>query len=310
MRKMSEKLDTKAGEQSKGLVRQAMHICTQLKRSCSCLLMALAILQPVSGHGAYHDVVQKLREQLKTQPDNAALHFKLAQAHVGHEEATACLEELLVVEKLAPGSYPTAPLRGQALFLGGKYEEAKTELDGFLTKNPRHGAALATRGRVLMKLKRPDEAVVDLQNAVKFTSTPEVELIQNLSDVCMQVGKPEMATLTIDEALKTSGDSPALLQMSLVIERETKNWDAALRRIEALQKLAPRPEPWMAERALLLSTAGRTDESRAAWLALRDRLLSLPNLERGSPQNSELLKQARKALGEKFPEPVSIAPKP
>lgn len=307
---MNANLDKRAGKECNGVVRHAMIICMELNRAWPCLMIVLALMQSVSAHGAYHDVVRKIREQLKQQPDNAALHFKLAQAHVGHEEASACLEELKVVETLAPDAYPTAPLRGQALYIAGNYEEAKTELDGFLTKNPRHGAALATRGRVLMKLKRPAEAVVDLQNAVKFTSAPEVELIQDLSDVCMQVGKPEMASQTIDEALKTSGDSPALLQMALKIERETKNWDAALRRLDGLQKSAPRPEPWMAGRALLLSTAGRTEESRAAWLALRDQLLSLPNLERGSPQNSELLKQARKALGEKFPEPVSIPPKP
>ena len=102
-----------------------MIICMELNRAWPCLMIVLALMQSVSAHGAYHDVVRKIREQLKQQPDNAALHFKLAQAHVGHEEASACLEELKVVENLAPGAYPTAPLRGLALSIAGKDEQSR-----------------------------------------------------------------------------------------------------------------------------------------------------------------------------------------
>jgi hypothetical protein len=52
----------------------------------------------------------------------------------------------------------------------------------------------------------------------------------------------------------------------------------------------------MARRASILAQAGLLEDSRAAWTQLRDHLLALPNLERGSHSMSMLLEQAQQAL--------------
>lgn len=285
---------------------------TQFSIQAVAVAVLLAVLTtPIShGHGAYHDTVERIQAEIKKTPDDAALRYKLAEAHAGHEESKACLKELSEVERLAPGVYPTGYLRGFALFLGGEYEQAKAALDEFLSKHPDHEEALATRGRVLVKMDRPTEAAAELQAAVKISPLPSSELVMELALAYQKIGKPEEASRSLDEALKTSGDAPLLLECALKIETAAGMWDSALSRIDGLQKNAPRPEPWMAKRAELLNKAGRADDARAAWTALRDRLISLPSLERGTPQNSQLLTQARQALGEASPTPVSIPPTP
>ena len=79
-------------------------------------------------------------------------------------------------------------------------------------------------------------------------------------------------------------------------ELAAQRYDDVLKRIDAMQASAPRPEPWMAKRASILAQAGRADDAKAAWTALRDHLLALPNLERGSHAMSRLLEEAQAAL--------------
>lgn len=262
----------------------------------------------VSGHGAYHDVVNSIETELRIQPNDAAIRFKLAKAHAGHEEWRACLEEIALVERLAPGVHPTGYLRGLALHIGGKDQEAKAVLDLFLSSNTEHAEALATRGRVLVKLGSFLVAVDDFQKAMRLTASPDTALVTGLAFALRDSGKPVEASRVIDEGLKTAGDVPSLLECALEIETAAGLWDSALGRLGGLQKAAPLPEPWMAKRAELMIKAGRTDDARAAWEALRNHIISLPSLERGTPQNLQLLRQARQALGETAPAPVAAPP--
>ncbi len=270
----------------------------------------LVLMQRAPGHGAYHDVVEAITAELQKKPDDAALRYRLAEAHAGHDEWQACLSELERVDRLAPGKFSTGYLRGLALHNADKNDEAKKQLDEFLLTHPGHVQALATRGRVFLKLGRAPEAMADLQKAVDLSTTPETDLITDLAIACRDAGKPAEASKVIDAGLKTDGNSPDLLQCALGIETAAGLWDAALGRIAALQQSAPRPEPWMARRAELLQTAGRADEALAAWTALRAHLLSLPNLERGTPLLACILAQTEKALGNESPSPVIAVPQP
>lgn len=281
---------------------------SSIKTLLAAVFLTILTIRTAHGHGAYHDVVERIEVELKKTPDDAALRYELAEAHAEHEDWQECIEEISRLEGFAPGVHPTGYLRGLALFIGGKNDEAYNVLGDYLTTHPDHVEALATRGRVLAKMDRPAEAVADLQAAVKATPSPSGELVMELALAYQKIGKPEEASKVLDEALKTSRDAPLLLECAMEIETAAGMSDSALGRIDGLQKNAPRPEPWMAKRAELLAKAGRADEARAAWTALRDRLISLPSLQRGTSQNSQLLTQARQALGEAAPAPVAIPP--
>jgi tetratricopeptide (TPR) repeat protein len=286
----------------------AMPALTSFQTLAAALLLVILTAPTSLGHGAYHDLIDKITTGLKANPDDAALRYKLAEAHAGHEEWQACLIEIDRVERLAPGIHPTGYLRGLALLIGGKFEQAKDTLDGFLSARPTHMKALATRGRVLVKLGRPADAAVDFEAAMKSSAAPGSELVMDLALAHQQAGKPEESSRVVDEALKSSNDIPSLLECALKIETAAGRWDSALSRIDGLQMNAPRPEPWMAKRAELLTKAGRAEDARVAWSELRIHLNSLPSLDRGTPQNSLLLTQAKQALGESNPKPVFISP--
>ena len=263
---------------------------------------------PAGAHGAYHEVVCKLERLLDNNPDDADLHYRLATAHSDHEEWKLCLDELAVIERLKPGIHPTEYLRGRSLHQAGRHAEARHVLDAFIAKNPSHSGALATRGKVLMALGLPAEAAMDFRTVIQQTPTPGPEPYLQLADCLRAAGQSGDALAALDDGLEKMGAIPDLLRESLELATAVEDWDLALDRIAKLRESAPRPEPWMAERARLLTKAGCTPDARAAWSELREHMNALPNLDRGTPQNLALLTEAKTALGEPVTPPVAIPP--
>jgi tetratricopeptide (TPR) repeat protein len=259
-------------------------------------------------HGAYHDLVTELERALLASPDDAALHYKLARAHQENGEWTLTMAEVERVNRLAPGKYETGYLQGQALATGGHWLASKSVLDEFLKSHAEHAGALVQRARVLLRLEKPQEALADFRTALTLTQQATEELYLEAAATLEKCGALEEAVLTLRRGIDQHGSHPGLLVPSLELELKAKHYDEALARVEAMQKTAPRPEPWMARKAQVLTEAGRTDEARTAWSALQIHLLALPNLERGNPQMSVLLAESQKALGLVVSVPVMAPP--
>ncbi len=260
------------------------------------------------GHGAYHDVVHEITLKLAQTPDDAALRFKLACAHQEHGEWTSSLAELERVERLAAGKFETGFVKGQSLATGGHWLSAKATLDEFLRSHVDHAGALAQRARVLMKLEQKAEALADFQKALVKADNPAAELFLETSSALVKSGELEQAVLVLRRGIERLGFEPALLVPSLDLELAARHFDEALVRAKAMQKTAPRPEPWMLRRAEILQQAGRADDAKAAWRSLRNHLLALPNLERGTPLLAQIFTDTQRALGLAAPAPVIAAP--
>jgi len=276
-----------------------IHILTAL------LLMAggyVSVSQLVA-HGAYHDVVEEITQKLAVTPEDAALHFKLACAHQEHGEWKAALVECERVRRLDATGFDTDYIEGKALAAGGHLEAAKGILDAFLAQHPQHAAALAERGRVHLKLKKQVEAQNDFAAALSLDKHAPV-------DWWLEAAQAGNAVEVLRKALLAHSDDPQLLNASLEAELKAGNTDEVLRRVDAMQKIAPRAEPWMARRAQVLAAAGRGEEARSAWTALRAHLLALPNLERGTPLLAGVLAETEKALGIAAPAVVVAPPAP
>ena len=261
--------------------------------TAACLLCALS---KAWAHGAYHEELQRVNEQLDASPNDGRLWYQRAWIGFLHGDWQLSLTDLEKAERLAPGQLPYDFVRGQALAAGGRYEAAKTVLDDFIKANPEHGPATAMRARVLEKLGRPDDSLKDFRAALHKKPEPEPDLYQEAAEAFAARGLNDDAVAVLQNGLERLGNIPSLLLKALDVEVVTRRFDAALLRVDAMQKAAPRPEPWMAKRASLLAQAGRTAESAAAWRALREHIAALPNLQRGSNSMSQLTAEAEHAL--------------
>lgn len=263
------------------------------------------------GHGAIDERIAELKAELVKTPDDAMTHYMLADAHVQHEDWVAAMRSLARAEELAPGKFPTDLVRAQVNLGAGRPEEARLALDRLLAQLPGNVRALALRARAFALLKDDERCVADFRAALEGASAPELDLIEEASSALAARGFQDEAAQVLSAGIARVGPVPSLVLKALDLEFATGRLEAALARVEAMQKAAPRPEPWMARRAALLEQAGRKEEARTAWQALDARLTALPPLERGSQPIASLAGEVRRALGQGTrPAPVVAPPAP
>jgi tetratricopeptide (TPR) repeat protein len=246
-------------------------------------------------HGDIHERIEVLTKQIAANPQDAQLYVQRAELSRQHADWQAALADCDQAHKLDP-AIEMDLLRGRTLLESGRPADALPLLDGFLVRHPGHAQALVYRARTLAKLERHAASIADYREALKRTPTPEPDLVQECADALAARGCVKEAVQVLAAGIDKLGEIPSLVQRAMNLEIATKDFTAALRRVESMRQSAPRPEPWMARRASILAQAGRIEESRAAWQALVDHLSALPNLERGSHAMSTLMEQAKQAL--------------
>ena len=202
----------------------------------------------------------------------------------------------MAIERASGQSPDTQYLRGLAYAGLKRREKALAAFNASLSMRPAQAAVLTARGKLQMGDQNLQAAIDDFKRAAELAPTPVAFLEE--ANAWRAAGKTREALQALDRGIALGGPRPELLEMALDIDVETGRWDSALERVDRLSELAPRPEPWIARRARLLARAGRAEQAKAEWRHLRDHLLGLPNLERGTPLLSGLLDESRAALGE------------
>lgn len=285
-----------------------LSIAPRFRASLVTLLFFAAVPLKSAAHGDYHEVVKKLAAQLRVSPSDPNLRHKLALAHINHGDWGLGMASLDQLEALAPSEFPIRFLRGRAWNIAGKPKKALSFLNRFLLENPQHAEAHFQSGISFRKLGKIPEAVGEFRLALKLSQKPQIQNFQQLAQVLHLNRQSAAASKVIDQGVTTSGPSPSLLRTGFELEMESQQWDRALARINALQKIAPTPEPWLKLRAEALEQAGRARQARVVWKELLDHLDALASLKKGTSQNQAIRQAALQALGLSRPEPVSIPP--
>jgi predicted Zn-dependent protease len=235
-----------------------------------------------TGHENHDQRVAIITEQLRENPGDPALHFKLAETNCEHGDWQATLLNLDTVDRLAPGGFPTPFVRGQALLVGRQYARAKAALDPWLELHADDSAGFLIRARALDQLEPRAAALPDYRAALRFAPSAEPELFFEVAEALAANGCAAEAARVLDDAIRRIGPIASLMVQAIRMERAAGSFDAALARVDTLQRQGPRPEPWMELRAQILAEAGRKGEAEAAWRALLSHLAALPSAERSS----------------------------
>ena len=255
----------------------------------SALVFLLLLSAFAHGHGAHDEFVAECLEELRENPADQAVRYKLSVAYVQHGDGELALIELSQLEGAA---IDTSLTRAQALILCGRHDDARKLLDSVLEKSPENSQALLERARAFSLLKNPGMSLMDYRAAMNLTPSPNPEFCLEMAEMLIVHSQPAEALTVIQKGLSARGEVPMLLLRAMEMEIAAANYDAALSHLAVLEKQAPRPEAWMARRAELLAQAGRAEASRASWASLKQRIAALPNLQRGTP---ELLSLSAKA---------------
>jgi len=281
-----------------------------LAKRRSLLLLPVLLYPGIGwGHGSYHDVLTILNGEIAQAPDNTELILQRAKLHLSHETWVEAMADLERVDRLKPTDHLTDGLRGQALNQAGQWAPALEALNARLEAAPEDTEAFLERARARFHLG-DSGSTEDFRMALAATEVTTPERVLEAVDAIEQFEDRASASEFLEKIMNGHPVEPSLWERAIELDLELGEFDAALEHLEQLSPVAPRPEPGIARRARILERAGRREEALATWTGLRDRLMALPNLERGSPLLSQLLAEAQKALGMTIPAPVVAQPAP
>lgn len=266
--------------------------------SRSILAAWVVLIGSVSGHGTHDERVRTYSAKVALDSSDLASRHALALAHVEGGAWQLALSELDAAENLRKpdSNLDFSVTRAKALVAGGKFTGARLVLDAFLEKSPADPQGLLERSGVFDALQMPAESLADFRRAMAVIESPEPSLCLEFADKLVGRNLADEASKVIQKAIAEKGEMTPLVLKALDLETATSQWELALTRIDFLENAAPRKEPWIGRRAILLTKAGRDSESHAAWRGLLARINALPNLERGTPAMLQLAEDARHAL--------------
>ena len=174
-------------------------------------------------------------------PKDTALRFGLAnfyRAGQRPDDARKVLQEIVASGKDNPAALSARnQLAAEALALG-KTGEAKALNGEVLTANPRDGAALLMRGRLLLADGDARNAIIDLRAAAKDQpGSPEVTAL--LAQAHRAAGEPQLAREVLVDAVKFKPASPDLRLLLAADMADGKDYGGATAEIDAALKAAP-----------------------------------------------------------------------
>lgn len=258
--------------------------------------MIFAPIIPATAHGTHSALMSRVDERLAEQPLSGDLWYQRAVLEFEHEDWAAAALDFERAERHAPGKFPVLWWQGRILDKQGNSREAKSALDRFLVETPGHWGGLASRARVEIKLGMEKEALDDFRAALAANPEAQPDLVHEAAQALASNRLTDEAVRVLEAGVKRLGPIPSFQLKILEVEVSTGRYDSALSRLDAMQRTAPRPEPWMEKRASILAQAGKPAESQAAWRTLIRHLKSLPPAERDSHSMTLLAERARQAL--------------
>jgi tetratricopeptide (TPR) repeat protein len=112
----------------------------------------------------------------------------------------------------------------------------------------------------------------------------------------LAASRPVEALKSLDEGIARFGSVVTLQLRAIEIERKSKQYDNALKRVETILRQSARKDQWLLARAQILEEADRKQKALESW---REALLAidqLPENRRGTADTQERSKEIRAAL--------------
>jgi Flp pilus assembly protein TadD len=247
----------------------------------------ITLSSPAWAHGDLSDRIDALTERIGLEPKNAHLLLQRAGLSRQHGDWVAALSDCQRARDLDP-KLKVDLLQGRTQLESGNPKAALPLLESHLRQQPADVHARISHGKALAQLGRHAEAVMEFRGALEQSRKPDPELWQDTANSLVAQGSIPEALDVLSDAIQKMGAVPSLVMPAMELEIATKDFDCALRRVDVMQKSAPRTEPRMARRASILAQAGRTEQARVAWQLLVEHLGALPKRERDSHAMSKL----------------------
>jgi len=263
------------------------------------LVCAFIFLLPIGrAHEQAAVKVFMYTQDLKRDPANVDLRLSRGRALAELSRTDEAAADFKRVLELDPSLDIALFEMGTLLDGAERYAEALEWFERYAHAKPDSAGAHLWRGRTLAKLARDADAISAYARSIELSSQPSPEAFSELADIHARDGENGRlrAIETLDDGIKRVGFIITLELRALDFELAGNDTSSALIRLDRIIAKSPRKETYLARKAEILRTAGRSEEARVADIEALHSIEALSHARRSAPAVKELESKIRTRL--------------
>jgi tetratricopeptide (TPR) repeat protein len=243
------------------------------------------------------EVMEALNRQIAAHPRDGSLLLTRSHLYTTAKKFDLALADLDKAQRLGSTNSLDRE-RAEVYLAAGWYETGLEFATRYVNQFPNEPDGYRTRARLRAKLARPAEAGADYAACIQRTKAPSVELyLEHAAALTTEDGAYlKEALAVLERGIAKLGHAFNLEVAAMEVELQQKNFDAALKRVDALIVRMPRKDTWLAKRGDILVQAGRFDQARKAYEEALDAIAKLPPVQKQRAPTATLERQVRQAL--------------
>ena len=266
---------------------------------CAGMLLLSSYL---GAHATLEEALTHSDQVIVDQPDNAKVYLERADHYLGHGEVEKAQADALKAIALGLAPEEAALVLAQCSLKLKQWKKAQEYADVALDLDDEDWRAWNILGQAQLALGDFTQAAFSFSHARLFSDENSPALLQAQALALHAGGESESALSLLDEELAKGMDAAVLSQSAFEIEKETSQWEAALKRAGGLASRSASGEriKWRLEESALLLSLNRP---KLAIVALADAaalMESMPSSRKNLPVWTTLyekIKNQQKILG-------------
>jgi tetratricopeptide (TPR) repeat protein len=228
------------------------------------LLQELLQAQRLRDAGRLDDAARRLKELVRKDPDNPAVHLALSSVHFRRKDSRAAIAAGRRAVELNPESAVAVLDLAFAYQAAGRVDEAASGFERVLALDPENLKALVNLAEIHYA-RREREQALDLYRRAAAVA-PRLPLVQvNLGNIALQMNRLDLAEAALLEAVALKAEHPSLhFNLGVIAEQRGK---LAIAAREYRAEVTAHPESFKAwvNLGLLERQAGRVDAAVAVF---------------------------------------------
>lgn len=252
------------------------------------ILVGALCAASAEAHDQYSARVAAVDAEIAEHPTDPRLYLKRGRSHAADRHWSLALADYEVAADL--GAKDEVDLARGRLFLAAGWPAAANVYLSRLADNADlRDHALHLRGQARYRMERYAEAAHDYEAALASGTSNTPEFTIEMARALTRAGRIDDALGGLDESLERFGPLSSIAGEAVEIAVSAERYDDALARLDILATNGARPDFWRTRRAEVLELAGRPEEARETFLAVRAALAQPDVGQRGQ--------RAREAIG-------------
>jgi predicted Zn-dependent protease len=243
-------------------------------------------------HGSLHSQIQDLTTTMQREGKSAPLLVQRGRLQMEHGNNKSATQDFLAALKRNPGERSAYYYLAEQAFNQNKLPDARRYAEKFLAMLKGESGAIvrgqSLYGQILLAQGQYCAAAASFRIAVDQAAEPSPEHYLHLADAQGKAGAARDALASLDEGMQKLGMLTVLQNKAISLNIDSKAWDEALKRLDALiMQGQGLPELYLRKAKILLAAERQPTAQEAVHEGLAS-IEQIPAARRETPAMKQL----------------------